>query len=100
MKYAVIQRPSVATLAMLRHRLSDSSIKALLDGGTIEAVGICQGTVLEILVASDVAEKASGVRAAELNGSCPQHVTCLVILGDTEAVQAAMDMVKTKIQQL
>lgn len=94
MKYATIQRPSAATLRMLIRKTTDMSIKEIIDNQTIESVGICQGSVLEILVASDIAEKAAGVTAGEVNGNCPQHITCLAILGDTGAVNAAMEAVK------
>ncbi|WP_066456587.1 BMC domain-containing protein [Anaerotruncus rubiinfantis] len=94
MKYALIQRPSPATISMLKRKTADAGIKAELGGRMVEAVGLCQGSVLEVLVASDVAEKAAGVTAGEVNGNCPQHITCLAILGDTEAVHAAMEAVK------
>jgi hypothetical protein len=66
----------------------------------VEAVGICQGSVMDILVASDVAEKAAGVASGEINGSCPQHMTCLIVVGDTGSVRAAMEAVKESMQTL
>lgn len=85
---------------MLRRKAPDGAVRACLDGGGAESVGLCQGTVLEILVAADVAEKAAGVTAGELTGSCPQHMTCLVLLGDTGAVRAAMEAVRTAMQSI
>ena len=46
------------------------------------------------IFASDVAQKASDVEVFEIMGSCPQHMTCLGILGDVAAVEAAVQKVK------
>lgn len=98
MKYAVIQRPSQSVVEILRRKMTDSEIKKTLEAGRVESVGICQGAVLEILVACDIAEKTAGVVVGEVNGSCPQHITCLAMLGDTGAVKAAMDAIREAMQ--
>lgn len=100
MKYALIQRPSPATIGMLKRKTTDAGIREELEQRGVEAIGICQGTVLEVLVASDIAEKAAGVIAGEVNGNCPQHITCLAILGETGAVNAALEAVKTAVFEL
>lgn len=94
MKFATIHRPSDATLEMIARRVQDKSIRDILKNSNIESVGICQGTVLEIIVASDIAEKTSDVIASEINGSCPGRMTCLVVVGKTSAVVTAMDAIK------
>lgn len=94
MKYALIERPSSGTLNILRRKTMDERLQEIIDSGNAEALGICQGTVLEILVASDVAEKTAGVVATEVNGTCPNHMTCLAVTGDTSAVKAAMDGIR------
>lgn len=93
MKFAAIHRPSEAVLSMITRRISDKSARDALNNGVVESIGICQGSVLEIIVAGDIAEKTADVTACELNGSCPQHMTCLVVLGKTSAVAAAMDAI-------
>ena len=93
MKFAVIHRPSDAALSMIARRISDQTVRGALKNDGIESIGVCQGSVLEIIVAGDIAEKTADVTACELNGSCPQHMTCLVVLGKTSAVAAAMDAV-------
>ena len=100
MKYAVIQRPSEGTLQILRRKAFDPTLRERLENANVESAGICQGSVMEILVASDIAEKAAGVTVGEINGSCPQHITCLVMLGDTGAVRAAMEAVKEAMQSI
>ena len=93
MRSAAIHRPSEAALAIIARKVHDKAIREALENGSVESVGICQGTVLEIIVASDIAEKTSAVIASELNGSCPQHMTCLVVVGKTSAVTAAIDAI-------
>lgn len=94
MKYAMIERPSAGTLGIIARKAPDRRLQAAIAEGAVEAVGICQGTVTEVLVASDIAEKTAGVVAGELNGTCPNHITCLVMLGDSSGVKAAMEGVK------
>ena len=50
-----------------------------------------------MIYASDVAQKASNVEVFEIPGSCPQHMTCLGILGDAEAVETALQKIKSAI---
>lgn len=97
MKVATINSPSNATLALLGRKMYDKELRDIIESGEVEAIGICQGTVLEIIVASDIAEKTSDVIAGEINGSCPQHMTCLAVLGKTSAVQAAVDAIKARV---
>lgn len=97
MKYAVIERPAAGTLAIMRRKASDKRLQELIDTGAVEAIGICQGTVLEILVASDIAEKAAGVTAGEINGTCPNHMTCMVVIGETSAVKEAVESIRRRL---
>lgn len=97
MKYVVIERPATGTLAIMKRKMSDSRIQELISCGSVEAVGVCQGTVLEILVASDVAEKAAGVTAGEINGTCPNHMTCLAVIGETSAVKEAIQSIQKRL---
>lgn len=94
MKFALIQRPSTSTLRILERKITDPELKERVTTTRVEALGICQGSVLEALVASDVAHKAANVGVGEINGSCPQHITCIAVVGDTGAVQAAMRAVE------
>ena len=94
MKCAVIHRPSEAALSLIARKVRDKALRDIIENGHVESIGICQGTVLEIIVASDVAEKTADVLAGEIDGSCPQHMTCLAVIGKTSAVAAAMDAIK------
>ena len=94
MKCAVIHRPSEAALSLIARKVRDKALRDIIENGHVESIGICQGTVLEIIVASDVAEQTADVFAGEIDGSCPQHMTCLAVIGKTSAVAAAMDAIK------
>ena len=97
-KCTVISRPSQSVVQMLSRKICDRELRERLRLEHPDAVGICQGSVLEMMEAGDIAEKASGVTAGELGGSCPQHITCLAILGSISAVNAAVDAVCTKLE--
>lgn len=71
-------------------------VRTRLENCQPEAVAICQSTVMEILEAADIAEKSADVTVCELSGCCPQHITCLAIIGTISAVSAAIDSVQTK----
>lgn len=99
MKFATIHRPSAATIAMVKRKIYDLEFRDAFEKMPVESIGICQGTVLEIIVASDIAEKTADVTAFEINGSCPQHMTCLAIIGKTSAVMAAVETVERQIKE-
>ncbi|MEE0741099.1 MAG: BMC domain protein [Emergencia sp.] len=98
MKFATIHRPSKSTLSLLKRKIYDEEMRDVLTCESVESVGICQGTVVEIIVASDIAEKTSNVLAGEINGSCPQHMTCLAVVGSTAAVMAAIEAIKGRLE--
>ena len=93
MKTIIIHRPSAAAISILQRKVCDRICRETLVEGGVESVGVCQGNVLEIITASDIAEKTSDVMASEINGSCPQHMTCLAIIGKTSAVVAAIEAI-------
>lgn len=82
---------------MLKRKVFHTDLFEQLQNKPIEAIGICQGTVLEVMVAGDIAEKAADVYACELNGSCPQHITCLAVVGDISAVDAAISSIEKSL---
>ena len=100
MKCTVISRPSTAVVQMLSRRVYDQALREQLQSSPPDAVGICQGAVLEIIWAGDIAEKTSDVTVAELSGSCPQHITCLAIFGSISAVTAAIEAIRTGLEKI
>jgi len=81
-------------MTLLKNRVHDKGIKDLLTDGNIEAVGLIQGPLGSIIAAMDVAEKTADVEVAEINGTCPQHIVLIAVMGDTASVNASMEAVR------
>lgn len=62
----------------------------------VDAVGLVQGRMIEMVCAADVAEKAVGVTVEDIRGNCPQNMVLLAIFGDTASVEAALEEIKRK----
>ena len=86
--------PSAGVIRILMRKISDDHIKEDLQKGLITSLGLVQGQLAEILVAADIAEKASAVEVAEINGICPQHITLIGVFGDTSAVSEALQAIE------
>ena len=92
MDFYIIKKPSKGTIDILMRRRGTNS-KELPPYG-IDAVGLVQGKMVEMVVASDIAEKATGVTVEDIRGSCPQNMILLAIFGDTASVEEAMDKIR------
>ena len=79
MDFRIIKSPSQGTIDILARR--KGSGKAM-DLECIDAVGLVQGKMIEMIVAADIAEKAVGVTVEDIRGSCPQNIILLAIFGD------------------
>lgn len=60
------------------------------------ALALLNGNVSDLIYASDLAQKTSQVEVFEISGNCPQHLTCLAILGDASAVDEAVKRIQTE----
>ena len=94
-----INSPSKGTINIILRKIHDESIKSKLENGTYNSLGLMQGPLAEIIVAGDIAEKASNVDVAEIPGVCPQHITMIGVFGDTAAVSEALKAVN-KLEEL
>lgn len=94
MEFRIIKSPSEGTLDILKRRVG-SGVSSELD--RVDAVGLVQGKMIEMICAADVAEKAVGVTVADVKGSCPQNMILIAIFGDTAAVEAAMQEIKGRM---
>ncbi len=94
MEFRIIKNPSQGTIDILMHRISfaNSSSPECFD-----AVGLIQGRMIEMIVASDIAQKAVGVTVKDIHGSCPQNMILLAIFGETSAVESAMVKIKEEV---
>lgn len=87
----IIKAPGENTLAILNRRKGSR--------GDIEnpgAVGLVQGKLIEMVCASDIAEKAVGVTVEDIRGTCPQNMIMLAIFGDAASVTAAIEQIKLR----
>ena len=69
MEYRIIKSPSRGTLEILARRKGSGNAVKLED---VDAVGLVQGRLIEMVCAADVAEKAVGVTVEDIRGSCSQ----------------------------
>lgn len=90
----ILNNPSAGTLRILQRKVCDDEIMRNMQRNEIRAVGLVQGNVADIIMAADVAEKASTVEISEINGICPQHITMIGVFGDIAAVNEAMNAIK------
>jgi hypothetical protein len=94
MDFQVIKQPSPGVLAMLESR---SLVRDFFREKSFDTIGLVQGKLTEMLMAADIAEKASSVNVLEIKGVCPQHFTMIAIFGDTAAVLEATDRIKAQM---
>lgn len=93
MEYRIIKSPSKGTIEILNRRKGSGSSNPI---GPVDAVGLIQGRIIEMVCAADVAEKAVGVTVEDIRGSCPQNMIMLAIFGDTASVEAALQEIKMR----
>ena len=90
-----INSPSDGTMRILSRKIQYSRMKEELERGNVNSVGLIQGQLSEIIVAGDIAQKASNVEIVEITGMCPQHVSMIAVFGDTSSVLEALNAVHT-----
>lgn len=95
MKFKIIQSPSKGTLDMLMRRMGGSFDKGNI---SVDAVGLVQGALIDMIWATDIAEKAVGVTVYDVRGSCPQNMIMIGIFGDTVSVKSAIQEIKSNLE--
>lgn len=98
MDYRVIQSPSTGALEIMTRRMgmSHSASKEFVH---CDAVGLIQGKLIDMVYVADLAEKAAGITAVDIRGSCPQNMVLLALFGDTASVETAMSDIKLKMKK-
>ena len=91
MELRIIKSPSPGPVDILMRR--KGSLKSEVPP-VIDAIGLVQGRMIEMVVASDIAEKAVGVTVEDIRGSCPQNMIMLAIFGDTSSVESALEQIR------
>lgn len=94
MNYRIIKAPSLGTREILQRRVDRSMQDAVNEA---EAIGLAQGRLCDMIFATDVAEKATGVKVVDIRGNCPQNLVMVAILGDTSAVEIALQAMKEEL---
>jgi|LGOV01.1.fsa_nt_gb acetylglutamate kinase len=99
MKNVVINGVSKGTLEILERRIQNKEIVDLIKNNEITAVGLCQGDIVSMLEASDIAEKSSEIKVCEVVGMCPQHFICIGIFGDITSVEASIAAIESRVNK-
>lgn len=94
MNFRIIKAPTSGTCQILQQRIAPS-MKIKVDEA--EAIGLAQGRLCDMIFATDVAEKATGVRVVDIRGNCPQNLIMVAILGDTSSVELALHAMKKEL---
>ena len=96
MDFQIIKQPSSGVIKILESR---APVRDFFKERTFDTIGLVQGKLTEMLMACDIAEKASGVDVLEIKGVCPQHFTMIAIFGDTAAVEEAVERIKAQFER-
>lgn len=88
MDIRLIKVPSKGTLDIIEKR---SNLK--FDSYRPGAIGLVQGKIIDMIYASDIAEKCVGVKVSDVRGSCPQNLVLLAIVGEISEVEEALQRI-------
>ena len=95
MEIRIIKSPSQGTIDILMRRKGSPHSET---PPVIDAIGLVQGRMIEMVVAADIAEKAVGVTVEDIRGSCPQNMILRAIVGDTASVESALAQIKQEAE--
>ena len=93
MKIHVMKTLSEGTKQIIMRRARMEGLEVLFRENS--ALAIINANVSDLIYASDLAQKASEVEVFEISGNCPQHMTCLAILGSASAVDEAVERINS-----
>ncbi|XVG94851.1 BMC domain-containing protein [Eubacteriales bacterium KG127] len=99
MDLKIIKSPSKGTKDLIKRRMGLFNKEDTDFVDKADTIGLVQGKMIDMVCASDIAEKASGVEVYDVKGLCPQHMTLLAIFGDTSSVKAAMSEIEDKLKE-
>lgn len=98
MDYRVIQSPSAGALDIITRRMGMSQ-SATQEYRNYDAIGLIQGKLIDMVYVADLAEKAAGIVAVDIRGSCPQNMILLALFGDTSSVETAISDIQQKMKK-
>ncbi|CAH2213944.1 BMC domain-containing protein [Tepidibacter aestuarii] len=94
MEFRIIKSPSKCTIDILMKRIGVNS-----DLSCVDAIGLVQGRMIDMICAVDIAEKTAGVTVSDIRGSCPQNMIMIGIFGDTASVESAISEIKCNLEK-
>lgn len=94
MDIRIIKSPSESTRELLKRRIGVVPDEIINQS---DAIGLIQGKVIDMVCASDIGEKATGVKVFDVRGLCPQHMTMIALFGDTASVMDALTEINNKL---
>ncbi|AYD40412.1 BMC domain-containing protein [Clostridium fermenticellae] len=97
MDFRIIKSPSQSTKDILKRRMGAN---CNTDVDSIDAIGLVQGKLIDMIYAADIAEKTVGVTVEDIRGTCPQHMMLIGIFGDTSSVESALSQIKLKMKEV
>ena len=97
MKIRVMKTVSDGTREIILNRVKIPDLEKYFS--ECAALAVIHGDVCDMIFASDIAQKAANVKTFEISGSCPQHMTCIGILGDASAVDVAVQKIKNSFAE-
>jgi BMC domain. len=98
MEFRIIKSPSKGVVDILRRRSSLGNQQKEIKN--MDAIGLVQGRLIEMVSATDIAEKATGVIAEDIRGNCPQSMVMLALFGDTASVEMAIEEIRRNEQEV
>jgi ethanolamine utilization microcompartment shell protein EutS len=96
MKIEIIKSPSKGTVDMLMRRIGNGISKDIV---STDAVGLVQGAIIDMICATDIAEKAADVKVLDIRGNCPQNAIMIAIFGDTSSVESAISAIRLDLEK-
>lgn len=95
LKIRVIKQVSEGTKDIVCARCKTGNLtKESMDS---KALALLHGDVCDLIYAGDLAQKEADTIVFEIGGTCPQHLTCLGILGEVSAVEEAVKRIEKEL---
>lgn len=93
----MINAPDPRVVQMISRRLPPEFRKELA-GISFDTIALINAAIPNIYYFADVAMKAGDVYAADISGTCPQHITTLALFGDVSSVTAAVSAIEREME--
>lgn len=89
----IINGPLDLVKKMIISRLPHDDQQSL-GNESFNAIALVNTNIPNVFFFADMAKKAAAVDVSIMSGTCPQHITTLVILGDVSAVRTAIEAIE------